>query len=198
MSKLRCASCETRVCRNGDSCLNTTEALEQLKASEEALRLHRAASAIEARHYCEATRLAETIMFAQELGVKKIGVAFCVGLAAEAKIVDEVLAQHFEVHSVCCKVGGTFKTELDLERIRPDNQQEVMCHPFGQAQLLNEVGTELNVLLGLCVGHDALFSKQSHAPVTTLIAKDRVLAHNPAGAVYCAYVRRKLPGTPTQ
>jgi len=30
----------------------------------------------------------------------------------------------------------------------------------------------------------------SKAPVTTLIAKDRVLAHNPIGAVYCQYVQR--------
>jgi uncharacterized metal-binding protein len=32
----------------------------------------------------------------------------------------------------------------------------------------------------------------SRAPVITLIAKDRVLAHNPAGALYCRYVRRRF------
>jgi uncharacterized metal-binding protein len=26
--------------------------------------------------------------------------------------------------------------------------------------------------------------------VTTLIAKDRVLAHNPAAAIYCQYIRK--------
>ncbi len=30
------------------------------------------------------------------------------------------------------------------------------------------------------------------APVTTFVAKDRVLAHNPLGAVYCQCVRRKM------
>lgn len=30
-------------------------------------------------------------------------------------------------------------------------------------------------------------TKHSQAPVTTLVVKDRVLAHNPAGALYSAY-----------
>jgi uncharacterized metal-binding protein len=50
----------------------------------------------------------------------------------------------------------------------------------------------LNIICGLCVGHDAIFSLHSEAPVTTLIAKDRVLAHNPIGAVYNQYVRRRF------
>jgi uncharacterized metal-binding protein len=64
-----------------------------------------------------------------------------------------------------------------------------MCNPAGQAQLLNEAETQLNIICGLCVGHDAIFAKLSDAPVTTLIAKDRVLAHNPAAAIYCQYIR---------
>jgi uncharacterized metal-binding protein len=32
----------------------------------------------------------------------------------------------------------------------------------------------------------------STAPVTTLIVKDRVLAHNPAGAIYSPYIRRTM------
>ena len=54
--------------------------------------------------------------------------------------------------------------------------------------------TDLNVLVGLCVGHDALFIKYSEAPVTTLVAKDRVLGHNPVAALYetHSYYRRLL------
>ena len=33
----------------------------------------------------------------------------------------------------------------------------------------------LNVLIGLCVGHDSLFFRFSEAPVTVLVAKDRVM-----------------------
>ena len=60
--------------------------------------------------------------------------------------------------------------------------------------LLNGQNTEFNIALGLCVGHDSLFYKHSEALVTTLVAKDRVLAHNPCGAIYCAegYFKNKL------
>jgi uncharacterized metal-binding protein len=47
-------------------------------------------------------------------------------------------------------------------------------------------GTDLNVLMGLCVGHDSLFFRHSAAPVTVLAVKDRVLGHNPLAAVYQA------------
>lgn len=45
---------------------------------------------------------------------KKIGIAFCIGLEAEARIIHEILARDFDVHSVCCKVGGTDKGHLDV------------------------------------------------------------------------------------
>lgn len=59
-----------------------------------------------------------------------------------------------------------------------------MCNPIGQAMALNEAGTELNILMGLCVGHDTLFYKFCKGFCTVLVTKDRVLAHNPAGALY--------------
>jgi uncharacterized metal-binding protein len=53
-----------------------------------------------------------------------------------------------------------------------------------RAHFLQKAGTELNVMLGLCVGHDSLFSAHSHAPVTVLAVKDRILGHNPLAASY--------------
>jgi len=61
-----------------------------------------------------------------------------------------------------------------------------MCNPVMQAKYLNKNKTDLNVLIGLCVGHDSLFYKYAEAPVTTLVSKDRVLAHNTAAALYQA------------
>ena len=71
---------------------------------------------------------------------------------------------------------------------------EHACNPVGQAEILNTEETGLNVIIGLCVGHDSLFIKHSKAPVTCLVAKDRVLAHNPVGALYNAssYYNQKL------
>ena len=69
-----------------------------------------------------------------------------------------------------------------------------MCNPILQARLLNEAHTDLNVVIGLCVGHDSLFYKYSDAYVTTLVTKDRVTGNNPAAALYTAtsYYRKKL------
>lgn len=69
-----------------------------------------------------------------------------------------------------------------------------MCNPIGQAKLLNDRKTDLNIILGLCVGHDSLFIKYSDAPITVLAAKDRVLGHNPLAAIYTShsYYNKKL------
>jgi uncharacterized metal-binding protein len=69
-----------------------------------------------------------------------------------------------------------------------------MCNPIGQAKFLNKAKTDLNILLGLCVGHDSLFIKYSEAPITVFAAKDRVLAHNPLSAIYQSesYYKDKL------
>jgi len=155
-------------------------------------RLHKAASAIEARHYCKEPRIREIMLFAGEMGYRRLGLAFCVGLAEEARIIADILAQKFDVVSVCCKLCGIAKTTFGFEQIVRDKDPEVMCNPVGQATLLNEAETELNIVCGLCVGHDAVFGMTSRAPVTTLIVKDRVLAHNPVGAIYSRYIRRTM------
>lgn len=187
-----CASCEKKICYTGQDCFGVAEEHLALYRSDTVSRLHKAAAAVESRHYCKETRLGEVVLFARELGCRKVGLAFCIGLASEAKIIGEILARDFEVVSVCCKTSGIPKTTFGLEQIRPENANEIMCNPAGQAKLLNDAGTELNILCGLCVGHDSIFNMVSKAPVTTLISKDRVLAHNPIGAVYCQYVRKKL------
>ena len=135
--------------------------------------------------------------FARRLGVQTLGVAFCVGLREEARLLSRVLtANGFDVASVACKTGSIPKEELGLtddQKVRPGTF-EAMCNPIAQARVLNATGNGLNVLFGLCVGHDSLFIKHSEAPVTCLVAKDRVLAHNPIGALYCSggYYHRTL------
>ena len=191
-TSLRCASCALKECVNGKDCLMDADRQRAMYETPALARLHQAASAIEARHYCKEPRIREVMLFAKEMGYQKLGLAFCIGLAAEAKIVADILAREFEVVSVCCKVCGIDKKSLGLEQIMPEKDRETMCNPAGQATVFNEAGTELNILCGLCVGHDAIFSMTCRAPITTLIVKDRVLAHNPAGAIYSRYIRRTL------
>ena len=187
----QCAGCETKKCHDGVDCFAEASNHKKLYQDDNIAKLHKAASAIEARYYGKETRLGEIILFVKELGCTRIGLAFCIGLSEEARIIDEILSQHFEVISVCCKACALEKKEFDLETIST-NEHEIMCNPAGQAALLNQAETELNILCGLCVGHDSIFAKKSDAPVTTLIAKDRVLAHNPVGAIYSQYLRKTL------
>lgn len=188
----RCAFCRNKECVGGKDCFDIADRQRTLYDVEGIARLHRAASAIEARHYCKEPRIREVLLFARELGYRKLGLVFCVGLSTEAEIIARILTAEFDVVSVCCKVCGIDKQALGLEQINADKERETMCNPAGQATLLNDEETELNILCGLCVGHDAIFSMTSHAPVTTLIAKDRVLAHNPVGAIYSQYLRRTM------
>jgi uncharacterized metal-binding protein len=121
------------------------------------------------------------------MGYRRLGVAFCAGLHDEARALVEILeAQDFEVASVACKAGATPKEFLGLadgQKVRI-GEFESMCSPIAQAVILNDWRTDLNILVGLCVGHDSLFLKHAAAPCTVLVAKDRVLGHAPAAALH--------------
>ena len=57
-------------------------------------------------------------------------------------------------------------------RLNPEaDGHESMCNPIGQAEILNVEKTEFNIVLGLCVGHDSMFLKNSDAMCTILAVK---------------------------
>ena len=132
------------------------------------------------------TRIQETIEFANKMGFKRLGIAFCGGLRNEARILSEILKdQGFEVASVICMVGRTPKEFLGIkedQKVRV-GEFESMCSPIAQAKVLNEVKTDFNIIFGLCVGHDSLFMRYSDALCTVLVTKDRVTGHNPIAAL---------------
>jgi len=152
----------------------------------------------EASGYCRNTRIEEIMDFARRIGAEKLGIAHCVGLMNEAKVAREIFINGgFEVRTICCKVGAIEKEKLgmgDAEKVRPGHF-ETICNPVAQAALLAKAGTRLNVVMGLCVGHDSLFFMHSEAPTTVLVVKDRVLGHNPVAALYTSHsYYRKLKG----
>ena len=109
------------------------------------------------------------------------------GLFKEAAVVAELLEDKgFTVISVVCKAGCTPKTTIGIteEHTIDGGLQEAMCNPIFQARLLNDQKSEFNILLGLCVGHDAMFFQHAQAPTTVLAVKDRVTGHNPLAAIY--------------
>lgn len=141
------------------------------------------------------TRVEEIAEFAGRMGYRRLGLAFCGGVMSEASILTTILKNYgFEVISVVCKVGRVPKERIGLkaeDKILKD-QFEVMCNPIAQAEILNRANTDFNIMMGLCVGHDALFLKHVSSYTTVFAAKDRVLGHNPMAALYLSksYYRR--------
>ncbi|MCL5961853.1 MAG: DUF1847 domain-containing protein [Chloroflexi bacterium] len=202
----RCSECGIYACYSGkvdDSpghCpmrLETLPSTPEIQADPEVLRALQVSARIEASGYMRWTRVEETMEFARGMGFTRLGLAFCVGLRRETATLTKILTTNgFEVISIMCKSGATPKETIGLrdeEKVRPGNF-EAMCNPVSQAKYLNARETQLNIQFGLCVGHDSLFNKYSDALVTCLVAKDRVLAHNPIGALYCShgYYRKAL------
>jgi uncharacterized metal-binding protein len=133
-------------------------------------------------------RILELIEFSRKCGYKKLGLAFCGGLAREAQMLTDVLENKgFEVVSVCCKVGAVPKENLGLkpeEKMAGPDNWESMCNPIVQAEVLNAQNVDLAVMLGLCIGHDTLFIRYCRVPMTVIAVKDRVTGHNPLAALY--------------
>jgi len=199
-AELSCSECGVRNCRNGEAsfpafCLSqadpegAAETRELYAGDSPEGKMARTAAAIEGEFYGRLTRVEETIIFARRLGVKKLGIASCLGLSDESALFAKIVrTAGISPRTVICKVGAIDKSEIGIpERLKVSpGRNESCCNPVLQAKTLNDWGSELNVMVGLCVGHDALFSGRSRAPVVTLIAKDRVLAHNPAAALYAS------------
>jgi uncharacterized metal-binding protein len=136
-------------------------------------------------------RIREIAEFAKKIEAKKVGMAFCSGLGDEASRAHALLENHgLDVVSVICSCGAIDKEEVGIPseyKIRSPQNFESTCNPLLQAALLNQAGTAFNILVGLCVGHDMLFTSHSKAPVTTLIVKDRFTGHNPIISLYTRY-----------
>lgn len=205
-----CAACGVNSCESTggpnerfEGCPMTSQgeilnrALKTYEDDKELREFAKAAAKVEATGYMKWTRVEDTIEFAHEMGYRTLGIASCVGLKREAAILESILKGNgFSVVSAICKTGGVPKEKIglkDSEKVNPGGF-EAMCNPVAQAMLLDEAGSQLSIVIGLCVGHDSLFYRTSKAPVTTLVAKDRVLGHNPVAALYNhqSYYKKKL------
>lgn len=192
-----CIDCAAQACNgNGDVfpqfCLTTENAdsatldksVEAYEAEGTDREIMLAAAQIEHDFYCKMTRVEETVEFAKRMGYRKIGIATCAGLLTESRALARVLRSHgFEVFGIACKTGAVRKSDIGI----PPECEEVgrnICNPINQALRLNEEQVDLNIVVGLCVGHDALFNKYAEAPVTTLVVKDRVTGNNPVAPLY--------------
>ena len=198
-----CAYCPStvRACRNGDNdergpgyCPSKVDAegivdADLYRRDPFIERVAQVSAVVESEGYCRWTRVEEICHFAKRMGFKRVGIVCCISFVDLSRVFSAILESHgLEVASVACKNGGVPKEEIGLkdeEKIRPGTYEPI-CNPISQAELLNRAGCELNVIVGLCVGHDSLFIRHSKGLVTTLVTKDRVLAHNPVAALHLA------------
>ncbi|WP_367924731.1 DUF1847 domain-containing protein [uncultured Ruthenibacterium sp.] len=202
-----CAQCGVRACKKGEkehwpkTCpMHEQELMQRAYVEYEKPENHSfyvTSSELEALGYGVWPRVRETMELCRRMNYTKLGLAFCGGLHSEAKTLDTILRKNgFEVVSVMCKTGGIPKQKVGIpeEHTLHPERFEAMCNPIAQAMLLEKQQTQFNIVLGLCVGHDSLFYKYSHTLTTTVVVKDRVLAHNPVGALYCAsgYLSNKI------
>ena len=124
------------------------------------------------------TRVDEIMEYARIRGMKRLGIATCYALLFESKLLSDILeANGFEVLSVSCLCGEVNPQDAGLDG-------NVFCNPILQAEVLNREKTDLNIMVGLCVGHDILFLRHCTGETTPLIVKDRALGHNPVAALY--------------
>jgi uncharacterized metal-binding protein len=96
-----CADCAVRACEQEahetlpKNCPIRNRELMEASVSvyerEEYRGFYLASAEIEAEGYTRWPRLKETIEFAKRMGYRRLGLAFCAGLATEAKIVAGVL-----------------------------------------------------------------------------------------------------------
>lgn len=194
-----CVDCMSKSClkldgKNPSFCLTTalskedrSEMRRQYTSDETVQRVAIASAEADGLFYGQHTRVEDTIEFANRINAHKIGIATCVGLLSESRTLAKILRKKgFDVYGVCCKVGSVGKTRLGIteEKLASFKSGRIMCNPVLQAKLLNEAETDLNIMMGLCVGHDSLFIKYSNALCTSLVVKDRVLGNNPVAALY--------------
>jgi len=176
-----CADCKSFVCRTGRvealpvNCPMRSELSDfrQLYARSRWREIAYCAARVEAEGYGRWPRVSEMTEFARRIGFRRLGIAHCPSTSPEARLAKAYLKTH------------------GLEAILPP---ESGCDPEEQARFFKERSADLNIICGMCPGHDSIFIRTSSAPVTSLIVRDLMLQHNPAAALYTSesYFRKAL------
>lgn len=175
-----CVECIDRICLRGESCkmMDHVYPVDEYSQHHRSMEVTADISAEADRKLC---RVAEFIYYCIGMGYTHIGVAFCVEMFREVEILTRLLRRFFRVTPVGCKVGGHMQYDLIT------SASGVLCNPIGQARILNKLKSDINVMVGLCVGCDIIFMQHSEAPVSPLFVKDKSLANNPVSALYSKY-----------
>jgi uncharacterized metal-binding protein/predicted Fe-Mo cluster-binding NifX family protein len=187
-----CLTCRDRICLNGKKCA-LSPANPMPAPIHNSRRVLDIAAEVALETDPQLCRISELVYFCLDMNYNKLGVPFCHEMIDATRTLVGVLARFFEVLPVSCRiVGHTEQETLDFQGA--EEERGFLCNPQVQAEVLNRWGSDLNVLVGLCVGADCIFNQASKAPVTTLFVKDKSLANNPIGALYSHYYLEEITG----
>ncbi len=183
---MNCTVCAQHFCRQTQGCkaesFDRQETLSDYHKSPTQDIIQAAAQLVDDRAG-ELSRLEEIFEFVQLRGYRKVGLAYCWGLEAWASRLTTLFKKKkISLTAVSCTVGGQSQKEINEQSPRPG----VSCNPLSQARQLMAEGVDFAIQVGLCLGHDVLFTKEFSGDQTVLVVKDRRFAHCPLEGITAA------------
>jgi uncharacterized metal-binding protein len=178
---MNCTTCEDKVClKQQTSCdresFDKAEIIVKYKVVSNSGIVKAAAELVDSGRAGTLSRMEEIVEFAQTMGYKKLGLAYCYGMEQYANAIETVLTDRgFNVSAVSCSVGGLKQSEVNSASCI----HKISCNPLGQAEQLNSENVDLTLVVGICLGHDILLNRTLNMDFTTLGVKDRKFNHAP-------------------
>lgn len=188
-----CTACQGQECLIGKDCAGIARLSLQQAASTTVSQEIRMGAYVSSDCLGIMCRMEEFIEYCTGMEYSTIGLAFCVDLMKESRILVDLLRRKFKVVAVGCKVGAVDKTDLNLPRMT-SSAFEPACNPVGQAMILKKNNCDIAVSVGLCMGADVVFQRNLSVPHTCLIVKDKLLANNPSAALFSKFHVRNIIG----
>jgi hypothetical protein len=115
---MNCAICVIKECPEGMDCTDIRSDVINVYKDRKNRKILRVASTIDSEFTMRMNRLQELILFCRKMGYRHLGIAFCIGLEKEVKVLYEILAKRFRISSVCCKVCGINRKAFDLPNLK--------------------------------------------------------------------------------
>jgi uncharacterized metal-binding protein len=171
----------------------TIERIKENYSEQDIIDMYRAACVVGAKNDGIRTRIEEALDFVKQMNYIRIGFAACLAFDQEMSLVKKLfIKRDLEVIVAGCQIGNLSAIDRGTPELAKYGNST--CNPIGQAEILNKESTHLNFIVGLCMGHDILFSEHSKAPVSTLFVKDRMTGNNPIAALHGHHLRKSLFG----
>jgi uncharacterized metal-binding protein len=181
---MNCTQCNTKSCRATESCnaqkFDEKALMETYHLPDNQKIIQAAAALVDQGRAGTLSRLQEIIEFSKEMNFKRLGLAYCYGMEIDASMIAQILRESgFKTIPVSCTTGGFKQSEVNNN----STIKSVSCNPLAQAAQINSETVDLTITMGLCLGHDIIFTKNIESYTTTLLVKDRVHNHNPIEAL---------------